>query len=189
MDRDSITVAHAWHKLPLNYDPVTGIFNAVVEIPKGSKVKYEYDKASGLMMVDRVLYSSVMYPANYGFLPGTYAEDGDPLDVLVLMQEPVVPGCYLRAKLIGVMNMIDQGEPDAKIIAVHADDPEYRSYSHWEQLPVHRLHEVVRFFSDYKKLEKKEVQVDEKLGSPDEARKIIQECIERYGMIRKSVSL
>ena len=120
------------------------MFNMVVEIPRGSKVKYELDKDTGLCYVDRILYSSVVYPHNYGFVPKTLCEDGDPLDVLVLMQESVVPMCFLRARPIGVMQMLDQGEQDDKIIAVHADDPEYKSFSDISQLPQHRLLEIRR---------------------------------------------
>jgi inorganic pyrophosphatase len=120
----------------------------VIEIPRGSKVKYELDKKTGLIVVDRVLYSSVVYPHNYGFIPRTLCEDSDPLDVLVIMQEPVIPGCFLRAKAIGLMPMIDQGEADDKIIAVCADDPEYKHYNDIKELPPHRLAEIRRFFED-----------------------------------------
>jgi inorganic pyrophosphatase len=158
----------------------------VIEIPKGSKVKYELDKKTGLIKVDRVLYSSVVYPHNYGFIPRTLCDDSDPIDVLVIMQEPVVPGCFLRAKAIGLMPMIDQvrrllclisacssdllhdrrewrriltdalyvvflnvqGEADDKIIAVCADDPEYRHFNDIKELPPHRLAEIRRFFED-----------------------------------------
>src|SRR5512141_352181 len=115
---------HPWHDV----DPgssAPAFVRAIIEIPKGSKGKYELDKDSGLLKVDRVLFSSVHYPANYGFIPRTYCDDHDPLDVLVLGQEPVVPLAIMRAKAIGVMKMTDQGEEDDKIIAVHADDPEY----------------------------------------------------------------
>ncbi|CAM8924633.1 unnamed protein product [Rhodiola kirilowii] len=154
------SAAHPWHDLEIGPDaPV--IFNCVVEIGKGSKVKYELDKNTGLIMVDRVLYSSVVYPHNYGFIPRTLCEDGDPMDVLVLMQEPVIPGCFLRAKAIGLMPMIDQGEKDDKIIAVCADDPEYRHYTDIKELAPHRLAEIRRFFEDYKKNENKEVAVND----------------------------
>ncbi|MQL87305.1 hypothetical protein Taro_019841 [Colocasia esculenta] len=139
--------AHPWHDLEIGPEAPT-IFNCVVEIGKGSKVKYELDKKTGLIKVDRILYSSVVYPHNYGFIPRTLCEDNDPMDVLVLMQEPVLPGCFLRAKAIGLMPMIDQGEKDDKIIAVCADDPEYRHYTDIKELPPHRLQEIRRFFED-----------------------------------------
>ena len=118
---------HAWHDVELGDSIETG-FRAVIEIPKGSKVKYELDKSTGLLWVDRILYSAVHYTANYGFLPQTYCLDGDPLDVLVLGQEPVVPLCILRARAIGVLTMVDDKGPDDKIIAIHLDDPEYAHY-------------------------------------------------------------
>src|SRR5439155_1407159 len=113
-------------------------FRAIIEIPKGSKVKYELDKRTGLLWLDRVLHSAVHYPANYGFLPQTYCEDGDALDVLVLGQEPVVPLCILRARAIGVMTMRDEKGQDDKVIAVHVDDPEYAHYTDIAELPPHR---------------------------------------------------
>lgn len=152
--------AHPWHDLEIG-PGAPAIFNCVVEIGKGSKVKYELDKNSGLIKVDRVLYSSVVYPHNYGFIPRTLCEDSDPLDVLVLMQEPVLPGTYLRARAIGLMPMIDQGEKDDKIIAVCADDPEFRDHKDIKDLPPHRLAEIRRFFEDYKKNENKEVAVED----------------------------
>uniref|UniRef100_A0A452XNT3 Soluble inorganic pyrophosphatase n=3 Tax=Aegilops tauschii TaxID=37682 RepID=A0A452XNT3_AEGTS len=139
--------AHSWHDLEIGPDAPT-IFNCVIEIRRGSKVKYELDKKTGLIMVDRVLYSSVVYPHNYGFIPRTLCDDSDPMDVLVIMQEPVVPGCFLRAKAIGLMPMIDQGEADDKIIAVCADDPEYKHFNDIKELPPHRLAEIRRFFED-----------------------------------------
>ncbi|XVF62061.1 hypothetical protein PTKIN_Ptkin08bG0186700 [Pterospermum kingtungense] len=139
--------AHPWHDLEIG-PGAPAVFNCVVEIGKGSKVKYELDKTSGLIKVDRILYSSVVYPHNYGFIPRTICEDSDPMDVLILMQEPVLPGTFLRARAIGLMPMIDQGEKDDKIIAVCADDPEFRHYTDIKQLPPHRLAEIRRFFED-----------------------------------------
>mmetsp|Transcript_15479 Transcript_15479/g.33585 ORF Transcript_15479/g.33585 Transcript_15479/m.33585 type:complete len:198 (+) Transcript_15479:76-669(+) len=172
------TASHPWHDLSPG-EKAPEICNAVIEIPRGSKVKYELDKDTGLCYVDRILYSSVVYPHNYGFIPKTLCEDGDPMDVLVLMQESVVPMCFLRVKPIGVMQMLDQGEKDDKIIAVHADDPEFRGFTDISQLPPHRLAEIKRFFEDYKKNEHKEVFVDEFLGA-DEAKKIILESLNMY---------
>ncbi|KAF2290754.1 hypothetical protein GH714_015320 [Hevea brasiliensis] len=143
MSRRSVA-AHPWHDLEIG-PGAPAVFNCVVEISKGSKVKYELDKISGLIKVDRVLYSSVVYPHNYGFIPRTICEDSDPMDVLVLMQEPVLPGTFLRARAIGLMPMIDQGEKDDKIIAVCADDPEFRHYTDIKDLPPHRLAEIRRF--------------------------------------------
>src|SRR5947209_7070685 len=135
--------AHPWHDITLPED-LGHWFPAFIEIPKGSKVKYELDKATGLLRVDRVLYSAVHYPANYGFIPRTYCEDGDPLDVLVLGQEEVAPQVLLRARAIGAMRMRDDKGQDDKIIAVHRDDPEYAAYQHIEDLPQHRLLEIRR---------------------------------------------
>ncbi|XP_075502290.1 soluble inorganic pyrophosphatase 4-like isoform X1 [Primulina tabacum] len=170
--------AHPWHDLEIGPGaPI--VFNCVVEISKGSKVKYELDKNTGLIKVDRVLYSSVVYPHNYGFIPRTLCEDNDPMDVLVIMQEPVLPGCFLRAKAIGLMPMIDQGEKDDKIIAVCADDPEYRHYTDIKELPPHRLAEIRRFFEDYKKNENKDVAVDEFLPASN-AYEAIQGSMDLY---------
>ncbi|KAM0885073.1 hypothetical protein ACQ4PT_030573 [Festuca glaucescens] len=171
--------AHPWHDLEIGPEAPT-VFNVVVEITKGSKVKYELDKKTGLIKVDRILYSSVVYPHNYGFVPRTLCEDNDPLDVLVLMQEPVVPGSFLRARAIGLMPMIDQGEKDDKIIAVCADDPEYRHYNDISELSPHRLQEIKRFFEDYKKNENKEVAVDAFLPATT-AIEAIQYSMDLYG--------
>ncbi len=155
-----------WHDVELGGD-VPEIFPAIIEVPKGSKTKYELDKATGMIRVDRILYSSVQYPANYGFIPRTYCEDHDPLDVLVLGQEPVAPLSIMRAKPIGLMKMLDHGEADDKIIAVHADDPEYAHYESIDELPPHRMTEVKRFFEDYKVLEEKNVVVEDFFGKQE----------------------
>ncbi len=170
--------AHPWHDVPLPGD-VAAWFPAFIEIPKGSKVKYELDKGTGLLRVDRILYSAVHYPANYGFVPRTYCDDGDPLDVLVLGQEEVAPAVLLRARAIGVMRMRDDKGQDDKLIAVHVDDPEYEGYRHIDELPPHRLRELQRFFLDYKALESKGVEVDKPLG-PDQALAILTEAVEVY---------
>ncbi|CAI0417804.1 unnamed protein product [Linum tenue] len=170
--------AHPWHDLEIG-NATHIVYKQVVEITKGSKVKYELDKKTGMIKVDRILYSSVVYPHNYGFIPRTLCEDNDPLDVLVLMQEPVLPGCFLRARAIGLMPMIDQGEKDDKIIAVCVDDPEYKYYNDIKQLPPHRLMEIRRFFEDYKKNENKEVAVNEFLPS-DSATEAIQYSMDLY---------
>jgi inorganic pyrophosphatase len=169
---------HPWHDVEIG-SRAPDIVPVIVEVPKGSKVKYELDKKSGLIRVDRILYSSVMYPANYGFIPQTYCADRDPLDVLVLGQESVVPLAIMFAKAIGVMKMRDQGEADDKIIAVHADDPEYRDYNSITELPPHRINELRRFFLDYKVLEGKTVEVDDFLDRKD-ALAVIDEALDLY---------
>lgn len=155
------------------------LVNAIIEIPKFSKTKFELDKKSGLLKVDRVLYSSVHYPANYGFIPRTYCGDHDPLDILVLGQAEVPPLSMMRARPIGYMKMLDQGEADDKVIAVHADDPEMSGYTSLEQLPPHILREIKNFFEIYKNLEGKVVAVDE-FHSADEAFQVIQEAFDLY---------
>ncbi len=150
----------------------------LVEIPKGSKVKYELYKETGLLKVDRVLYSSIHYPANYGFIPRTLG-DGDPLDVLVLMQGPVHPLSLLVFRPIGMMQMVDDGEDDEKIICVPLEDPEYRSYKSYDELPEHRLDELRSFFEDYKKLEDKEVNVEDFAGA-EEAKKAVTHAMGLY---------
>ncbi len=169
---------HPWHDVAIGPETPNAI-RAVIEIPKGSKVKYELDKDTGLLAVDRILYSSVMYPANYGFIPQTLGEDNDPLDVLVLMQEPVQPLSLLRVRPIGLLQMLDEGQGDEKIIAVHLDDPEYSDYHATVNLPAHRMRELRTFFQDYKQLEGKEVVVEEFSG-PEMSRRVIEEAVKRY---------
>ena len=169
---------HPWHQVHF-YQNTPHLYPAIVEIPKGSQVKYELDKQSGLIKADRILYSAVHYPANYGFIPRTYCEDNDPLDVLVLGQVAVFPLSILRIRPIGAMQMIDGGEVDDKIIAVHYDDPEFKHYEHIEQLPPHTLQVLRRFFEDYKILEHKEVEIKSFLG-PEEAEKIIETAANQY---------
>jgi len=176
-------VTHAWHdispgeKLPLE-------FYTVIEIPYGSNVKYELDKGSGLIKLDRVLYSAVYYPANYGFIPQTLAEDGDPLDVLVLCQQPVVPLTLIYARAIGLMTMIDSGKRDHKIISVATEDPEFNSYREASEMPEHRLAMLRRFFLDYKQLENKAVEVDEILATKN-ALPVIEDALVRYSEQRR----
>ncbi len=161
-----------WHDVELG-DETPELVPAIIEVPKGSKTKYELDKATGMIRVDRILYRSVQYPANYGFIPRTYCEDHDPLDVLVLGQEPVAPLSIMRAKPIGLMKMLDHGEADDKIIAVHADDPEYAHYESIDELPPHRMTEVKRFFEDYKVLEEKNVVVEDFFGKKEALQTIL----------------
>lgn len=176
-------MTHPWHdvtpglKLPEE-------FMAVIEIPRGSSVKYELDKATGLLRLDRMLYSSVHYPANYGFIPQTYAEDDDPLDVLVLCQEPVDPLTLVRSRAIGLMTMVDSGKKDHKILAVALDDPEFNSFQEASELPMHRLQMLRRFFQDYKILEGKQVEVDD-LQPAAFALPIIEDALQRYSQERR----
>ena len=154
-------------------------FYAVIEITKGSKNKYELDKATGLMVLDRILYTSTHYPANYGFIPRTYAEDKDPLDVLVLCSEQINQQTLVRCYPIGVISMIDSGAMDDKIIAIPFNDPMYNTYKNIDELPTHIYEEMRHFFSVYKSLEGKETAVDE-AKDRDEAIKIIEQSLENY---------
>jgi len=170
---------HPWHDVtPGSRLPAE--FYSVIEIPFGSRVKYELDKASGLIKLDRLLYSAVYYPANYGFIPQTLAEDDDPLDVLVLCQEEVVPLTLIHARTVGLMTMIDAGKKDHKIIAVATEDPEFNSYREVYEMPAHRLLTLRRFFQDYKQLEGKLVEVDD-IRPTAEAFPIILDAVQRYG--------
>lgn len=154
-------------------------FIACIEISKNSKNKYELDKETGRLILDRVLYTSTHYPANYGFIPKTYSDDSDPLDVLVLCQSEIVPLCLVKCRPIGVFKMIDDDEGDEKIIAVPVNDPSWNMYNNIDQLPEHILDEMRHFFRVYKELEGKKTTIVETRG-PKEAERIIKEAIERY---------
>lgn len=154
-------------------------FLAFIEISKGSKNKYELDKETGLLRLDRILYTSTQYPHNYGFIPRTYAEDNDPLDVLLITSERIVPSTLVRGKPIGMIDMIDQGMRDVKILAVCPDDPFYQNYDDIHDLPDHIVQEITYFFETYKVLEGKETLVPGLKGR-DEALKVIKGSIERY---------
>ena len=154
-------------------------FIAVVEIEKGSKNKYELDKETGSIILDRILYTSTHYPANYGLIPRTLADDGDPLDVLILCSENIHPLSLVRCYPIGVITMLDSGKMDEKIIAIPFNDPNYNTYHDISELPAHVFDEMKHFFSVYKNLESKETLVNDVMGSED-AKKIIGECLGRY---------
>ena len=171
-------MAHAWHDIEIGEDAPNTFF-AVIEVTRGTKTKYELDKKTGLLRVDRILSCSSVSPANYGFVPQSLALDNDPFDVLVLMQDDVVPMSIIRCIPVGVMLMMDSGEADHKIICVHADDPEYRHYTDINQLPAHKLQEIRFFFETYKLLEHKWVRV-EGFEGPEKAKSIISESSARY---------
>ena len=159
-------------------------FNVIIEIPKLSRVKYELDKETGLIKFDRVLYSPMHYPANYGFVPQTLWGDGDPLDVLVLGHEELIPGCLIRVRPIGVLEMNDGGEDDAKVLAVPEKDPRYSNTNDIKDIEPHLLEEIKHFFTVYKDLQGKEVKVGEWQGR-DEAFKAVEKGIETYSNSKK----
>jgi inorganic pyrophosphatase len=177
--REYYDAVHPWHDLPIDDSRIAEQFPAVIEVPMGSKNKYELDKTSGLLRLDRVLYSSVFYPANYGFVPRTYCDDGDPLDVLVFGQEPVAPLTIMDVRAIGVMQMRDDKGIDDKLLAVCVGDPAFADYHHVGELPKHVVREMQRFFQDYKVLEGKAVSVDEPLG-PDKALDVLRAALAAY---------
>jgi len=159
---------------------VPELCNAYIECPMRSKIKYELDKESGFLQISRMLHSAVHYPSNYGFIPQTYCQDHDPLDILVLSQEPVVPGCVMKARPIGMLRMIDQNLEDIKIIAAHADDPMFSNYNDISQLPPHMLLEIRHFFEIYKELEKAELPVVEDFRGRIDAYRAIRESLALY---------
>jgi inorganic pyrophosphatase len=173
-----ITTSHPWHGVPVGKQ-APRIVNAIIEIPQGSRAKYEIDKESGLLRLDRIIYSSFYYPCNYGFIPQTYGGDRDPLDILVITSQPVQALCLMDAKIVGVMQMIDSGDADDKIISVAAHDPGVNHYNNIEELPKHFFDELRHFFEEYKKLEKKMVIVEE-FGDKTTALKIVQDAIDFY---------
>ena len=167
-----------WHDMdPKQVTPKN--FTAVIEISKGSRCKYELDKHTGLLRLDRVLYTSTHYPASYGFIPRTFADDGDPLDVLVLCNEPIQPLTLVQVYPIGVMRMLDDGHIDDKIIAVPFTDPNYNNYRSIDELPSHIFDEIMHFFKVYKQLENKQTDIKE-LYNREEAEKIVREAIDGY---------
>jgi inorganic pyrophosphatase len=175
---------HPWHDTYVDDSVIATGFPVIVEIPKGSTNKYELDKETGLLRLDRVLYSAVYYPADYGFIPRTYCDDGDPLDALVLGQEPVYPLTIVQARAVGVMRMRDDKGVDDKIVAVSVRDPSFEGYTDKSQLPAHVLRQVQRFFQDYKVLEHKQVVIEDLLG-PEDALRIIRESLELYRQLRR----
>ena len=176
--RKEENMSNIWHDIsPKRITPED--FICVIEISKGSKKKYELDKETGLIMLDRILYTSTHYPANYGFIPRTYGDDNDPLDVLLLCAEPLEPMCLVRAYPIGVISMIDNGRNDEKIIAIPYNDPNYNQYKSITELPSHVFEEMSHFFTVYKNLENKTTAVNEVKGR-DDAINIIKDATERY---------
>ena len=172
------TVLHPWHGVHYG-EQAPRIVNAIIEIPQGSRAKYEIDKPSGLLKLDRVIYSSFYYPVNYGFIPQTYGDDKDPLDILVITSLSIQPLTLVEAKVIGVMQMIDNGDSDDKIIAVAANDPGVNHHTNIEQLPQHFFDELRHFFEEYKKLENKMVVVEE-FGDKAKALQVIENAIRFY---------
>ncbi len=170
--------SNPWHAVEIGSN-APDIVNGIIEIPKHTRAKYELDKESGLLKLDRVLYSSVYYPANYGFIPQTYCDDHDPLDILILSQITIVPMCIVSAKVIGVMRMMDGGEHDDKIIAVAENDMSVNHYKDISELPDHFINEMRNFFEDYKKLEHKTVVVKE-FQNAELAKNIVLQSIIDY---------
>src|SRR5215207_137593 len=174
----STQVLHPWHGVHYG-DSAPAVVKALIEIPQGSRTKYEIDKPTGLLKLDRVIHSSFHYPVNYGFIPQTLGMDGDPLDILVLCSQAIQPLCLVEATVIGNMQMIDTGDKDDKIIAVASKDPSVNHMTSIEELPKHFFNELRNFFEQYKVLENKQVQID-KFQDKNEAYVVINEAIELY---------
>jgi inorganic pyrophosphatase len=175
---------HPWHDIYVDDHLIEHEFPVVIEVPMGSKNKYELDKEIGLLRLDRVLYGAVHYPANYGFIPRTFCDDGDPLDALVLGQEPVQPLTVVEARAIGVMRMRDEKGLDDKILAVSVKDPAVNEYSDHSQLPGYLTREIQRFVQDYRTREHKQVEVEDFIG-PADAIKILRESLALYRQLRR----
>jgi inorganic pyrophosphatase len=178
---------HLWHDLPTGPNP-PDLLNTIVEIPKDARNKYELDKATGLFRLDRVLHSAMHFPGDYGFLPRTLAEDGDPLDILVLMAVPVFTGCLIETRPVGIFRLVDKGENDEKILSVPVSDPYTRDITDLSQIPRHTLLEIEHFFLVYKDLEgpKRHQQVSQGFGDAAAARHTITECMARYAAAHPS---
>jgi inorganic pyrophosphatase len=176
--------SHPWHSVSVGDNPPE-IVNGIIEIPRNTRAKYEIDKESGLLKLDRVLYSSMYYPVNYGFIPQTYCDDDDPLDILILSQITIVPLCIVSAKPIGVMRMSDGGEGDDKIIAVAEHDMSVNHINDISELPEHFFKEIRNFFEDYKKLENKSVDVEKFYGA-EVARQVIEQSMVDYKKLMES---
>lgn len=174
-----------WHKVSVG-EHAPDIVTGIIEIPQNTRAKYELDKEAGMLKLDRVLYSSMYYPANYGFIPQTYCDDKDPLDIVVLSQITLVPLCLVSAKVIGVMRMLDGGELDDKIIAVAANDMSVNHIDDIAELPEHFFKELRNFFEDYKKLERKTVQVED-FQNAELAREIVRKSIVDYQALIRTV--
>lgn len=173
-----------WHRVSIG-ENVPDLVQGIIEIPQNTRAKYELDKDSGLLKMDRVIYSSMYYPANYGFIPQTYCEDHDPLDILVLSKINIVPMCIVSAKVIGAMRMLDNGEKDDKIIAVAEHDMSVNHINDISELPRHFIKEMQTFFEDYKKLENKTVEVED-FQDAKTAKKIIKKAIKDYNELMDS---
>jgi inorganic pyrophosphatase len=180
-------MVHPWHDVTPGIEdfPLPSCCRAIIEIPKGSNLKFEIDKSSGMLKVDRVLSSAVYYPANYGFIPQTLAEDDDPLDILVYSTENVPPLTIVEARAVGLMSMIDQGSPDHKIVAVLRQDPIYSEFEKASDFPKHIFKMLKRFFEDYKTLEGKDVAVDEIMPA-EAAHQVIEDSLMRYYRSRRT---